>query len=87
MGKKSILHNNYELLLFLREEGMQAEDIIINEAARIGNIFLVIYFFAENSIPKEILVTQHNLEILSFLNIFMSKKELISIEIQDVYSF
>ena len=55
-GLISISSSNYEVYLFLEKEVMETIDYLANEAARIGNILFVKYFFEKNRIPKNILV-------------------------------
>ena len=49
---------------------MKINDYLINEAAKIGNIFIVKYFLENNQIPKDILVfisESGNTELVKFI--------------------
>ena len=62
--------SNYEVLLFLESEGIKINDNYINEAAKVGNLFLVRYFLENNQIPKDILVSASksgNTELVKFI--------------------
>ena len=70
LGLISILSSNYEVLSFLENEGMKTNDSLINESAKIGNLFLVKYFLANNRIPKDILLSASesvNNELFQFI--------------------
>ena len=62
--------SSYEVLLFLESEGMKVNYYHIDEAARIGNLFLIKYFLEKNQIPKDILVSTSdsgNTELVKFI--------------------
>ena len=70
LGLISIIISNYEVLSFLEREGMSANDFLIDEAAKTGNLFLVNYFLENHSIPKDILVIASesgNIEVFKFI--------------------
>ena len=49
---------------------MSANDFLIDEAAKTGNLFLVNYFLENHSIPKDILVIASesgNIEVFKFI--------------------
>ena len=55
---------------FLESDGMKINDYLINEAAEIGNLFLVKYFLEKNQIPKDILMSASksgNIELIKFI--------------------
>ena len=57
LGLTSITSSNYEVFSFLEREGMKINNNLIDEAAKIGNLFLVKYFLKKNQIPKDIIVS------------------------------
>ena len=70
MGLISITSSNYEVFSFLESEGMKTNEYLINEAAKIGNLFLVKYFLENHQIPKDILVfasESGNIELVKFI--------------------
>ena len=62
--------SNYELISILEGKGMKIKEIIINEASKIGNLFLVRHFLENNQFPKNILVfasKSGNAELIKFI--------------------
>ena len=65
---------------------MKTNDSIINKAAKIGNLYLVKYFFEKNRIPKDVLVSASesgNVELVKFI----LGQEGIDINAKDIYLF
>ena len=50
------IFSNYDVFSFLERKGMKINNCHINEAAKIGNLFLVEYFLEKNQILNDILV-------------------------------
>ena len=83
LGLISIISSNYEVFSFLEREGMKANDNLINEAAIVGNLFLVKNFLEINPIPKDILVSSSwsvNIELVKFI----LEQEGIDINVKDI---
>ena len=62
---------------------MKINDSLINEAAKIGNLFLVKYFLENNQIPNDILASateSRNIELVKFI----LEQEGIDINVQDI---
>ena len=70
LGKECIFSSNYELLSVLEGKGIRINESMINEAARIGNLFLIKYFLENNQIPTDILffsAASENTEFFKFI--------------------
>ena len=48
LGLISITIRNFKFFSFLESEGMKTNNFLINDAAKIGNIFVVKYFLEKN---------------------------------------
>ena len=70
LGLLSISSSNYEVLSFFEREGVKANDHLIDEVAKIGNLFLFKYLLENNQIPKYILISASesgNFELVKFI--------------------
>ena len=70
LWKVCVSSSNYELLSALEGKDLKINKNIINEEAKIGNLFLIKYFLENNQIPKDILQTptaSGNAELVKFI--------------------
>ena len=71
LSNKCVEFNNYEILMFLEEEGLEIDhNSVIIESAKMGNLFIVKHFLESYRAPKEILIEaakSRNIELISFI--------------------